>query len=119
MTILTLVLFMSASLFAQPPGGGQGGPPPIPTDKEVISIVEELNATLEVSEETGEDILGIYQSHFEVVREKVSGSARPDRDEMQALDAKLVTDVEALLTDAEKKKYSAFIKAQKKNKPKR
>ena len=118
-SIVTLVAMMLAtSLFAQPPGGGQQGPPPIPNAKEITKMVTEMSAEINLDEAQKESVQEIYTAHFEIVSEKVE-AGRPERKEMEALDTKLQEDVEAILDEDQQKLYKAYLKAQKKDRPSR
>lgn len=118
-SILTLVaIIVSTSIFAQPPGGGKQGPPALPDAEEISKMVTEMSAEINLEEEQQESVLEVYTDHFEAVSEKLE-AGRPDRDEMEALDAKLEEDVKSLLSDDQIELYTAYLKTQKKDRPKR
>ena len=111
------IFLVSTSVIAQPPGGGQGGghqgPPPIPNDKQIEKMVDDLAKELSLSTEKEEKVLGLYKAHFTQVKAKTSGNSRPKREEMEALDATLEKNVKAELTKEQITKYDAHLKKQK------
>lgn len=123
-SILVLtILFVSSAIFAQPSGGGQKGghqgPPPIPDEEQITEMVSDLADNLSLSEAQEEKALALYKAHFVQVKEKTSENSRPDREEMQALQAALEKNVKAELTDDQKSKYEAYLKKQSKKRPQR
>lgn len=118
-SILTVVaIIISTSIFAQPPGGGKQGPPALPDTEEIAKMVTEMSEEINLDETQQESVLEVYTDHFEAVSEKME-AGRPDRDEMEALDAKLEEDVKALLSDDQIELYSAYLESKKKDRPKR
>lgn len=89
--------------------GGQSGPPPVPTAKEIKTMVSDLSKELLLTDEQQEQVLELYTEHFEEVEDKTS-SGRPDRNEMEALKTSLENDVKALLTGDQKKLYTTYLK---------
>lgn len=114
-------LFVITLSFAQPPGGGGGGgqrggqqgPPPVPSTKQVKKMVTEIAEELTLTEEQETTVLKLYTEHFDTVRKKVSGNSRPNREEMESLEADFVKQVKELLSDEQKNKYTAYLKKQK------
>lgn len=117
------ILLVSTSLFAQHPGGGQRGgqpgPPPIPSNKQIEQMVTDLAGKLSLSADQKTKVLSLYKEHFKQVKEKTSGNSRPRREEMEALDATLAKNVKAVLTQNQKSKYEAYLKSQRKRRPPR
>ncbi|MCU4173805.1 hypothetical protein [Carboxylicivirga sp. N1Y90] len=121
--LLSFILVCGIS-FAQPPGGGQRGggqqgPPSLPSSKQIKKMVSEISEKVDLSEEQEEKVLELYEEHFEEVDAKVSGSSRPDRSEMEALKSDLEKDVKAEMTKDQIKKYEAYLKTQERQKPQR
>lgn len=125
-SIKSLVLFLSLCIgsvtFAQGPGGGgpggggmQQGPPSVPTNKQIKKMVAEIAEEVTLTEEQEETVLVKYQEHFAVVKKKISGSSRPEKSEMEALDTAFEKEVKELLTDEQIVKYEAYVKEQAKN----
>lgn len=124
-----VAIVISSVAYAQPPGGGggqrgggqRGGEqreaPSVPSDKKIVKMVSSLSKDLSLSEEQEAQVLVVYKLHFEAVEEKLSGSSRPDRDEMMALDTKLAEDVRALLTDEQKVLYNVYLEENKRDEP--
>lgn len=116
------ILLVSASLFAQQPGGGQrggrqAGPPPVPNNQQIEKMVTNLASELSLSTNQKTKVLGFYKEHFKQVKKKISGNNRPKREEMEALDAALTKKVKAVLTDNQKIKYETYLKSQRKRRP--
>jgi hypothetical protein len=99
---------------AQP--GGQQGPPPVPSDKQITKMVKSLDKELDLSDEQKTKVSELYFAHFYKVKAKMKSSARPARSEMEALDADLEKNVKAVLDTDQQKKYTAWLKTQEKNK---
>ena len=110
------ILFLSTSIFAQPPGGGQRGgqqgPPTIPNDKQIEKMVSDLADALTLSNEQEAEILELYKAHFTQVKEKTSGKSRPDREEMDSLKLAFEKQVKAELSKEQATKYEAYLKKQ-------
>lgn len=85
----------------------QQGPPPIPNEKEVDKMVNDLSKTLSLSEEQTKKISKMYTKHFDEVRSKVDES-RPKREEMEQLRSDFVKDVKSVLDEDQKKKFDEF-----------
>lgn len=113
--VAVVALLLGSMLYAQPPGGGQRGggqqgPPEPPTDKEIVEMVSDLAKEILLSEEQEEQVLEVYQAHFEDVEDELSGGGRPDRTKMEALEAKLQESVEELLIDDQIELYEQYLK---------
>lgn len=109
--IALIVLFVSSSVFAQPPdGGGQSGIQ-IPSSKQIKKMVTELSKELSLNDEQEASISKMYTAHFAEVK-KATSSGRPDRNKMEALKTKFEKGVNAVLTKEQQKKFVAY---QKKN----
>lgn len=123
MNLMLAFLLIGSIAFAQPPGGGQRGgqqgPPPIPSEKQIEKMVDELAEEISLLDGQKTMILDAYIDHFEEVEELTSGSSRPDRSKMEALEASFQKKVEAMLTDDQKEAYKAYMKEQSANKKRR
>lgn len=121
--ILAIAVFLACgSIFAQPPGrgrGGQQGPPPIPTDKQVEQMVSELADEIGISEEQERAILDLHKKHFAQAKRQTTGNRRPSREEMEASRDAFEEEVKAELTTEQKSKFEMYLKNQKKQRPKR
>lgn len=104
---------------AQPQGGGQQGPPPAPTTKQITKMVTELADEINLTEEQQTNVLALYKSHFKEVESKMSSGSRPSRTAMEKMKTTFETKVKAVLTTEQKKKYAAYMKKQESNRPKR
>lgn len=85
------------------------GPPPIPSDKEIQNMVDDLSKKLSLDEEQEAIVSLFYVAHFEEVSDKME-SGRPNRNEMEKLKSELETKVKDNLTDAQVTKYEAYLK---------
>lgn len=118
--VFLLSFAVSSVTFAQAPGGGSGGgmrqgPPSVPTNKQIKKMVAEIAEEVTLTDEQEVMVLAKYQEHFAAVKKKISGSSRPERSEMEALDATFEKEVKELLTEKQVVKYEAYVKTQKKS----
>lgn len=114
LAIAIISLFISSSVFAQPPGGGgqkggQQGRPPVPNSKQVQKMVTDLSKALFLNEKQETEISTIYVDHFSEVSNKMK-SGRPERTEMEALETKFEKKVSAVLTEEQQKLYANYLK---------
>ena len=118
------LIILSAYTYAQPVRGGQGarqqqGPPPVPGDKQIEKMVTNLASELSLSADQKTKVLSLYKEHFKQVNKKASGKRRPNREEMEALDATLEKNVKDELTKDQTSKYEAYLKEKSKRPPPR
>ena len=106
---LTLIVSVMNAQKQGHQGGGQQGPPPIPTDKEIKEMVSDLSDEISLSEDQETEILGLYTAHFKEVEEKTK-SGRPDRKEMETLRTDFDKEVNAGLTKEQQKQYATYQK---------
>lgn len=116
---LSFVLLFSGMSFAQAPKGDGPQKPPVPNEKQVKKMVNELAEELELSDKQETEVLAVYQSHFNEVKDKTSGKEKPKREEMDALKSSFQKEVKALLTEEQQSKYKKYMKKQEQRKPKR
>ena len=120
-TVLIFTLFIGVVSCAQPPGGGKGGgqqgPPPIPDSKQIKTMVSDLAKDISLTDKQEASVLKLYTEHFEKVKAKTSGNAKPKREEMDALKNDLEKSVKALLTADQQKAYVAYLKKQNAQRP--
>ena len=115
--LMVITLFSGGILFSQPgqgQRGGQQGPPPVPNSKQIKEMVSNLAKEISLTNEQEVSVMECYTKHFEEVKAKTSGSSRPDREEMEALDKNFENQIKSTLTADQQKKFDAW---QKKNKP--
>ncbi|GAF01599.1 hypothetical protein [Saccharicrinis fermentans] len=122
--ILMMMVALSCSLVsAQPQGGGQGGgqqgPPPVPSTKEIKTMVSSLAQQLSMTEEQEAKVLVLYKNHFEEIKSEMSSNSRPSRTEMENKKAAFETKVKAVLTEEQQTKYAAYLKEQLSKRPSR
>lgn len=119
-TLVLCAMLISGTTFAQRggQGGGQQGPPPIPSSKEIKAMVSDLAEEISLNEDQETEILALYTAHFKEVKKKTS-SGRPDRDEMEALKNDFEDEVNAVLTDEQQKLFKAYQKKNSQKKGKR
>ena len=89
--------------------GGQGGPPELPTAKEIKTMVSDISDEILLSDEQEEQVLELYTEHFEDV-EDMTSSGRPDRDEMEELKENFENDVKDILTEDQQEMYTTYLK---------
>jgi Spy/CpxP family protein refolding chaperone len=113
--LLLCMILIAGSSYAQQGGsrgGGQGGgqrPPKLPTTKEIKEMVSDMAKEISLNEEQEDEILDIYQAHFDEVEEKTK-SGRPDRNAMESLKTNFEKEVNAVLTEEQQELYSAYLK---------
>ena len=115
--LILCITLMTTATFAQPGGGqrgggvqdGQGGPPSIPSDKEIVSMVSDLADEIDLSELQEATVLQLYKEHFSEVKQKTK-SGRPKREEMETLKSDFEDEVKETLTEDQQKLYINFIK---------
>lgn len=115
-TLLLCGILVTSTSFAQQrqQKGGQQGPPPLPSSKEIEKMVSDMAEEVSLSEEQESEVLELYTEHFEEVEDKTK-SGKPDRNEMEALKTDFENDVNALLTEEQQEAFKDY---QKKNSPK-
>ncbi|MRX64525.1 hypothetical protein [Maribacter luteus] len=99
-------------------GGGQQGPPPLPTSDEIEEMVSDMAKEVSLDETQEAEILVLYKAHFEEV-EDLTSSGRPDRDKMEALKSDFEDEVNAVLTEEQQKLFKAYQKKNSRQKGKR
>ena len=114
--LLCIVLIGSAAIAQQksPQVGGQQGPPPVPTNKEIKEMVSDMSKEVLLNEDQEEEILELFTAHFNEVEEKTK-SGRPDRNEMESIKINFEKEVNSVLTKEQQKQYATY---QKNNRPK-
>lgn len=113
-TILLLsFLFVGSISFAQGPNngprGGQQGPPPIPSEKQIKNMVKDLAGEISLTENQESQVLDLYLAHFEELEKKTTGNARPERREMEAFETAFQKDVKAILSESQQTQYEAYL----------
>ncbi len=116
---LSFVLLFSGMTFAQSPQGGKQQKPPVPNEKQVKKMVNELAEELDLSDKQETEVLAVYQNHFDEVKDKTSGDNKPKREEMEAMKSSFEKEVKALLSEEQQTKFENYMKERKQNKPKR
>jgi Spy/CpxP family protein refolding chaperone len=123
-TILLLSFLLAGSIsFAQAPNhgprGGQQGPPPIPSEKEITNMVSDLADEISLTEDQETQVFELYMAHFEEMDKKTSGNSRPERSEMEAFESTFQNEVKAVLSEPQQTQYDAYLKEQHNNRPRR
>lgn len=109
---MALVLFMyTNSSNAQ--NHSQQGPPPIPDKSSVEKIVNNLAIELELSKDQKEKVSNLYTEHFDTMRDmteesKVTGK-KPHRKTMEILKSDFESNVKAVLTKDQQKKFKQYM----------
>jgi len=112
---IAISMMTGGMALAQPQG--QQGPPPVPSDKQITKMVNDLDKELDLSEEQEEQISELYFAHFEEVETLQKSSQRPGRATMEKLDNSFETGVKAVLTEDQQKLYTSWLKKQEKQRP--
>lgn len=107
--IALLFIVVASGNIANAQQRGLNGPPPIPSQKEIEKMVDDLSDELSLDQEQEATISLFYLAHFEEVRGKME-AGRPSRDEMEKLKSELEEEVKDNLTDAQVTKYEAYLK---------
>ena len=96
------------------------GPPPVPNEKQIEKMVDDLADKLALSEEQTKIISKQYIAHFDKVKaeqEKRGGNREAQRKTMDKLRKDFEKEVKAILTDEQQKQFDEYEKEQKKNRP--
>lgn len=100
-------------------GGGQQGagphqPPALPDSTQIVKIVDEMAASLALTDQQKSQVSELHFTHFADAKELMS-SSQSDREthrrKMNGLRKKFENDVKALLDDEQKKKFDEFAKS--------
>lgn len=114
-SILLLSFLLAGSMsFAQgpkrSPESGPQGPPPIPSEKQIKNMVNDLADEISLSEDQATQVLEVYLAHFEELEKKTSGNLRPERSEMEAFQTIFQNDVKAILSESQQSQYEAYLR---------
>ncbi len=112
--ISALMITILTSTFAQAHSGGQQGPPPLPSDKQIEKMVKSLDKELELSENQETQISELYFAHFEEVETMQKQKQRASREEMKELKSEFETEVKTVLSEDQQDNYTAWLKKQEK-----
>lgn len=113
-TILIGSTLSITMLLAQP--GGQRPPmqgPPIPNDKQITVMVEELSKTLDLNKKQSEQISDLYTAHFKEVKTLMKKSQKQNdknKKKMDKMKDRFDNEVKAILTPEQRKAFEAYIK---------
>ncbi len=100
------LLMLTSMLFAQP-GQDRKGPPPMPNKAQIADIIEDLDATLNLSKAQRVKISSLYNTHFEEVEELME-RGDVSRQTMQTMRKHFESQVEAVLSKSQIKAYQKF-----------
>ena len=114
---MVAIAVMTSSLVSGQPQGGQQGPPPAPSAKQIKKTVSELAEEINLTKEQETKVLALYESHFEEMEEQMSSGSRPSRDKMEKLKTSFENKVKALLSDEQKTKFATYLKKQASRRP--
>ncbi|WP_372755527.1 hypothetical protein [Labilibaculum sp.] len=106
--IAVIMLLSNKTVQAQPGGGGQQGPPSLPTASEIKTMVTELTTSLELNEDQSSEIYDLFVEHFEAVEDKMS-AGRPSREDMEELESSFTEEVNALLTEEQQEGFEDYM----------
>ncbi len=112
--LVACVVLMASTLLAQPnqhsQQGRQQGPPPIPNDKEIVKMVENLSSTLSLNDKQEAEIADIYQEHFAELKALTKKTQNVQREAMDTLKKGFDKAVKSVLTDEQKKGFETYLK---------
>lgn len=109
-----LVITILTGGLVQGQAGGQQGPPPVPSDKQITKMVKEVDKELSLNDEQKKQVSELYFAHFDEVENLQKNNQRPSREKMQKLDSGFETDVMNVLDEDQQKLYTAWLKKQEK-----
>lgn len=112
--ILALMITILTGSFALAQSGGQQGPPPLPSDKQIEKMVKSLDKELELSENQETQVSELYFAHFEEVETMQKQKQRASREEMNELKSEFETEVKTVLSEDQQDNYTAWLKKQEK-----
>ncbi|MEZ5196261.1 MAG: hypothetical protein R2764_07655 [Bacteroidales bacterium] len=117
-SILTSLLILLTATISQAQHDGPQGPPPLPNDKQIEQMVEDISKELSLTTDQEKQVSEKYFAHFEAVEKKMK-TGRPSREAMEAMETNFEKEVKSLLTKDQQVLYSAYIKEQKQKRPQR
>ncbi|MCF8373647.1 MAG: hypothetical protein K9H64_18645 [Bacteroidales bacterium] len=94
------------------------GPPPVPNEKQIDKIVNDLAEKLALTSEQSETISKLYIAHFKEVKEKQEKdreAREANHQAMEKLRKDFEKDVKAVLTKDQQKQFDDFVKEHEKN----
>ena len=103
MLFLVLTL-MTSSLFAQPPGGGNRSSMPS-AEERVNQLVEKLDKAVSLTDDQKESSKTVFASYFETMQKKMKPGTRPSKEDMDEVNSTTLTELKALLTADQIKKF--------------
>ena len=110
--LIALVLIISTNT-SYTQNHGRQGPPPIPDSSSVEKMVDNLAIELELSVAQKDKVSGLYTEHFDLMRQmveenKVTGK-KASRKAMESIKTDFESNVNAVLTKDQQKKYEEYI----------
>ena len=112
--VSALMITILTGSFALAQSGGQQGPPPLPSDKQIEKMVKSLDKELELSENQETQVSELYFAHFEEVETMQKQKQRASREEMKELKSEFETEVKAVLSEDQQDNYTTWLKKQEK-----
>ena len=107
--VLITTLIMSGAIIAQ----SKERPPRIPDSAEIENIVNKLADDISLSTDQKNEILNLYNNHFEEIKEKMENNRernKNNREERKEHREEFQKQVKSLLSDEQKEKYDEFNK---------
>ncbi len=118
-TSMLLIFVLAITNVSCAQGERKAGPPPIPDAEKVSKMVDNLSKELDLSGEQKEQLAGIFNNHFDGMREKIEISEktgeRPSRDVMEKQIQDFENEVKSVLTQEQQKKFDAHMKKMRKH----
>ena len=97
------------------------GPPPVPNEKQIEKMVNDLAEKLALTNEQSETISKLYIAHFKEAKEQQENgkdNREANREEMEKQRKDFEKDVKAVLTKEQQKQFDDFVKEQEKSRKK-
>ncbi|MBU0473793.1 MAG: hypothetical protein KKF62_06475 [Bacteroidetes bacterium] len=109
--ILSAIILVSSSLIAQPRQDMKH--PPIPDEKQIMKMVDELSTDLDLNSEQKTQITELFKNHFAELKTKMENhelAEQKDRQEMEGFRDNFAAKVKSILTEEQKLKFDDFMK---------
>lgn len=118
--ILSALVLLIGKVYGQEPERSR--PPMIPDSTQIVKMVDELTAELQLTGEQKVKISNLYFSHFKEIKAKQEANIRKhekEKEEMQQNRQKFENKVKSELTNEQQAKFEKFMQAKKQNRDNR
>jgi hypothetical protein len=118
--ILTALVLLIGKIYGQEPERPR--PPMIPDSTQIVKMVDELTAELQLSNDQKVKISNLYFAHFKEMKAKQEANIRKhekEKEEMQQNRQKFENKVKSELTNEQQAKFEKFVQTKKQNRDNR